>query len=177
MDRIFRKKAPRAAAGTPISTASYPYLCSRQTRKNDDERQRHDQKPTRPPKQPAPRAKGPRSRKGARPRTTAGARTRSRSPAPTRTTGTASTERRSGPSSGRGNVTIPGAKRPTCPPSRCVTPNVSALARISLSTLLRRFACARLSQPCLPESCPGVSATLTTIAFDDSSLRWLETGT
>ena len=29
-----------------------------------------------------------------------------------------------------------------------------------LSTLLRRFACARLSQPCLPESCPGVSATL-----------------
>src|SRR5258708_25527224 len=33
-----------------------------------------------------------------------------------------------------------------------------------LSTLHRRFACARLSQPCLPESCPGVSATLTTIA-------------
>src|SRR6202051_1753151 len=29
----------------------------------------------------------------------------------------------------------------------------------------RRFACARLSQPCLPGSCPGVSATLTTIAF------------
>src|SRR6266581_2653660 len=25
-----------------------------------------------------------------------------------------------------------------------------------LSTLHRRFACARLSQPCLPESCPGV---------------------
>jgi hypothetical protein len=46
-----------------------------------------------------------------------------------------------------------------------------------LSTLHRRFACARLSQPCLPESCPGVSATLTTIAFDDSSLRWLEINT
>src|SRR6516164_6885935 len=31
-----------------------------------------------------------------------------------------------------------------------------------LSTLLQRFACARLSRPCLPESRPGVSATLTT---------------
>ena len=29
-----------------------------------------------------------------------------------------------------------------------------------LSTLLQRFACARLSRPCLPKSCPGVSATL-----------------
>jgi hypothetical protein len=35
------------------------------------------------------------------------------------------------------------------------------------------FACARLSQPCLPRSRPGVSATLTTTAFDRSSLRWL----
>src|SRR5258707_13099403 len=43
-----------------------------------------------------------------------------------------------------------------------------------LSTLLRRFACARLSRPCLPESCPGVSATLATTAFDRSGLRWLE---
>ena len=33
-----------------------------------------------------------------------------------------------------------------------------------LSTLLQRFACARLSRPCLPKSCPGVSATLTTSA-------------
>src|SRR5438445_6061470 len=33
-----------------------------------------------------------------------------------------------------------------------------------LSTLLQRFACARLSQPCLPGSCPDFSATLTTIA-------------
>jgi hypothetical protein len=32
-------------------------------------------------------------------------------------------------------------------------------------------------QPCLPVSCPGVSATLTTIAFDNSSLRWLEINT
>src|SRR6266853_2380339 len=46
-----------------------------------------------------------------------------------------------------------------------------------LSTLLRRFACARLSRPCLPESCPGVSATLATTAFDRSSLRWLEIST
>ena len=42
-----------------------------------------------------------------------------------------------------------------------------------LSTLLQRFACARLSRPCLPESCPGVPATLTTTAFDRSSSRWL----
>ena len=34
-----------------------------------------------------------------------------------------------------------------------------------LSTLPRRFACARLSQPCLSGSCPDVSATLTTIAL------------
>src|SRR5262249_6169140 len=46
-----------------------------------------------------------------------------------------------------------------------------------LSTVHRRFACARLSQPCLLGSCPNVSATFTTIAFDDSSLRWLEIST
>src|SRR6202022_3208764 len=46
-----------------------------------------------------------------------------------------------------------------------------------ISTLLQRFACARLSQPCLPESCPDFSATFTTIAFDNSSLRWLEIST
>ena len=46
-----------------------------------------------------------------------------------------------------------------------------------LSTLHRRFACARLSQPRLPGSCPDFSATFTTIAFDDSSLRWLEINT
>ena len=39
---------------------------------------------------------------------------------------------------------------------------------------LQRFACARLSRPCLLESCPSVSATFTTMAFDHSSLRWLE---
>jgi hypothetical protein len=37
-----------------------------------------------------------------------------------------------------------------------------------------RFARARLSQPCLPGSCPDVSATLTTVVFGHSSLRWLE---
>jgi hypothetical protein len=45
-----------------------------------------------------------------------------------------------------------------------------------LWTLLQRFACARLSRPCLPKSCPGVSATLTTTAFGRSGLRWLEIG-
>jgi hypothetical protein len=46
-----------------------------------------------------------------------------------------------------------------------------------LSTLHRRFACARLSQSCLPKSCSDFSATFTTIAFDDSSSRWLEINT
>jgi hypothetical protein len=46
-----------------------------------------------------------------------------------------------------------------------------------ISTLLQRFACARLSQPCLSESCSDFSATFTTIAFDNSSLRWLEINT
>jgi hypothetical protein len=41
---------------------------------------------------------------------------------------------------------------------------------------LQRFACARLSQPCLSES-PDVSATFTTVAFDNSSLRWPEIST
>ena len=39
-----------------------------------------------------------------------------------------------------------------------------------LSTLHRRFARARLSQPCLPESCSDVSATFTTIACMGFSL-------
>lgn len=43
-----------------------------------------------------------------------------------------------------------------------------------LSTLLRRFACARLPASYLPGSCPDGSATLTTIALDDSSLQRLE---
>src|SRR5262245_15223950 len=34
-----------------------------------------------------------------------------------------------------------------------------------ISTLLQRFACARLSRPCLLGSCPNVSATFTTIAL------------
>ena len=45
-----------------------------------------------------------------------------------------------------------------------------------LSTLHRRFACARLSQPCLPGSCPNVSATLPTVAFDHSRSRWFGIG-
>src|SRR5450759_3983266 len=46
-----------------------------------------------------------------------------------------------------------------------------------LSTLQQRFVCARLSQSCLPESCSGFAATFTTVAFDHSSLRWLEINT
>jgi hypothetical protein len=43
--------------------------------------------------------------------------------------------------------------------------------------VLVEFACARLSQPCLPGSRPTFSATFTTVAFDDSSLRWPEINT
>jgi hypothetical protein len=46
-----------------------------------------------------------------------------------------------------------------------------------LSTLHRRFACARLSQPYPLGLVPTLAATLTTIAFDDSSLQWFETNT
>ena len=56
------------------------------------------------------------------------------------------------------------------PPPVLASPN-------PLSTRHQRFACARLSQPCLTGSRPAVSATLTTIAFDNSSLRWLEIST
>jgi Methyltransferase domain len=56
-------------------------------------------------------------------------------------------------------------------------PSPICAASNPISTLLQRFACARLSQPCLSESCPDFSATFTTIAFEDSSLRWLEINT
>src|SRR4029077_14952401 len=46
-----------------------------------------------------------------------------------------------------------------------------------LSTRHQRFACARLSQSYLPKSRSDFSATFPTIAFDDSSLRWLEINT
>src|ERR1700736_4530773 len=48
---------------------------------------------------------------------------------------------------------------------------------IRISTRHQRFACARLSQSYLPKSRSDFSATFTTIAFDDSSLRWLEINT
>src|SRR6266436_9648275 len=60
----------------------------------------------------------------------------------------------------------PSLSRKTGQPPVLTSPN-------PLSTLPQRFACARLSQSCLPESCSDFSATFTTIAFDDSSLRWL----
>src|SRR5215467_10920149 len=46
-----------------------------------------------------------------------------------------------------------------------------------ISTLLQWFAYARLSRPCLTGSCPDIPATFTTLAFDHSSLRWLEINT
>src|SRR5262245_3179485 len=46
-----------------------------------------------------------------------------------------------------------------------------------ISTLQQWFAYARLSRPCLSGSCPDFSATFTTLAFDHSSLRWLEINT
>ena len=52
-----------------------------------------------------------------------------------------------------------------------------SMATNPFSTRHQRFACARLSQPCLTGSRPAVSATLTTIAFDNSSLRRLEIST
>src|SRR4029077_6335354 len=42
-----------------------------------------------------------------------------------------------------------------------------------LSTRHRRFTYVRLSQSCLPESCPDFSTTFTTMAFNHSSLRWI----
>ena len=59
---------------------------------------------------------------------------------------------------------------PRTDPGGRVSPRVLTSSN-PISTLLQRFACARLSQPCLMGSCPNVSATFTTIAFDDSSLR------
>jgi hypothetical protein len=46
----------------------------------------------------------------------------------------------------------------------------------TLSAFHRRFAFARLSGPYLTGSCPVVSATLTTIALNDSSSRWFGAG-
>jgi hypothetical protein len=43
-----------------------------------------------------------------------------------------------------------------------------------LSTRHQRFACARLSQSYLPKSRSDFSATFTTVAFDNSSVRCLE---
>jgi hypothetical protein len=53
---------------------------------------------------------------------------------------------------------------PRADPGVRVTPPVLTSLN-PLSTLLQRFACARLSRPCLPKSGPGVSATLTTTAL------------
>ena len=46
----------------------------------------------------------------------------------------------------------------------------------TLSAVHRRFAFARLSGPYLMGSCPIFSATLTTIALNDSSSRWFGAG-
>ena len=46
-----------------------------------------------------------------------------------------------------------------------------------LSTLHRRFACARRSRPTCRDHCPDFSVALTTAAFDQSGPRWLGTST
>ena len=70
--------------------------------------------------------------------------------------------------------------------NQLVPPPASGFRNVFFSTFpdiaaippaLQRFACARLSQSCLSKSCSDFSATFTTIAFDDSSLRWLEIST
>src|SRR5712672_379550 len=68
------------------------------------------------------------------------------------------------------SVHLPSLSREKGQPPVLTSPN-------PLSTLHRRFAYARLSQSCLPESRSDFSATLTTMAFDHSSLRWLEIST
>src|SRR5229473_1337713 len=65
---------------------------------------------------------------------------------------------------------------PQADPGGRVSPRVLTSPN-PLSTLLQRFACARLSQSYLSKSCSDFSATLTTMAFDRSSLRWLEINT
>jgi hypothetical protein len=62
-------------------------------------------------------------------------------------------------------------------PAPAARPRGWGTADTSSHRLHGRFACARLSQPCLLGSSPNVSATFTTIAFDDSSLQWLEINT
>jgi hypothetical protein len=47
----------------------------------------------------------------------------------------------------------------------------------TLSTLYQRFTCVRLPYTHLTGSCPAFSVTLTTMAFDHSSLRWFEAST
>jgi len=51
------------------------------------------------------------------------------------------------------------------------------LRRLRSAETLISFACARLSQSYLSKSRFDFSATFTTVAFDDSSLRWLEINT
>jgi hypothetical protein len=47
----------------------------------------------------------------------------------------------------------------------------------TLSTLCQRFTYVRLPHTHLTESCSAFSVTLTTMAFDHSSLRWFEAST
>jgi hypothetical protein len=66
------------------------------------------------------------------------------------------------------------AGRITAPPAFSPT---KFLRRLRSAETLTSFAFARLAQSCLPGSCPGFPATLTTIAFGNRSLQWLETST
>ena len=71
-------------------------------------------------------------------------------------------------------TSVPAAPRTPVSSLRVVRPT---MVTNPLSKRHQQFAYARLSQSCLPKSCSDFSATFTTIAFDDSSLRWLEINT
>ena len=73
-------------------------------------------------------------------------------------------------------LVLDGVASPQTDPRGMAPPRFLASSN-PLSTRHQRFACARLSQLYLPKSRSDFSATSTTIAFDDSSLRGLEINT
>ena len=70
----------------------------------------------------------------------------------------------------------PDAARAGLQDSALACPGVTTIPGFDINCMLsavhRRFAFARLSGPYLTGSCPAFSATLTTIALNDSSSRW-----
>jgi len=70
---------------------------------------------------------------------------------------------------GRSQVILRASSRRMGHPPVLTSPN-------RISTLLQRFACARLSRPCLPGSSSRRFHNVHHHAFDNSSLRWLGIG-